>query len=371
MGSLKYEAKRKNRGRDQILMKDLKILWSKAGGRCSVCKAELVHEKTEKEQEVVVGVNAHIVADSTNGPRGSPSLPTEQRRLYDNLILLCMKHNKVIDTQLDTYTVEKLRQIKKDHEVWVSEKLVPTEKFSGKQGTPIKQNDIPILDLENVGGSGGPNGHFLLFKITNNSQTQKAIDCIWEVRGLGYSFRDQESNRFNLQPNFSKEVTYRFDTEKLYQEDVPELSLVMEFKDIYGNAYFTRRELLQVRVRSGAFYTLERGITFYPAEQIVDIGIKSISEPYFAGDNEKCHIEISLNEKPQIVTIGVSRTFLTTWGVINDTGKVRAILTELGDRVVRKMILKGVVEDYMFITSNFPSEYQSGFEGYKKLRDSL
>ncbi len=365
------QSKRGRKSRKPILDRDLKILWGRAGNRCSICRQELVHEKTETDPDVVVGIHAHIVADSPDGPRGNSDLPLEKRHLYDNLILVCMKDSKVIDEQLDSYTVEELKSIKKKHEAWVSEKLSAPEEVIGKQGTPVGQRDIPVLDLESIGGSGGSDGHFLRFKITNMSQTQRAIDCLWEVRGFNYSFRTQDSDRFSLQPNFSKEVTYRFDTEKLFQNEVPELSLVMEYKDINGNTYFTRRELRQVKVPSGAFYTLERGGIFYPAEQIVDMGIKSISEPYSTGDNEKCDFEVSVGEQPQIVTIGVSRTLLSTWGIGDDNEKIRSVLAELGSRIVRKMVLKGKLEDYMFITSNFPQEYQNGYQGYKKLRDSI
>lgn len=359
------------RSRRQILDRDLKLLWGRAGNRCSICKDELAAEKTESDPDVIVGIHAHIVADSINGPRGNTDLPMEERHLYDNLILLCMKHSKVIDEQLSKYTIEELYKIKKEHETWVSERLSSPEKVIGKQGNLVVERDIPVLDLEWTGSSGGPNGHFAQLKITNISQTQRAIDCQWEVRGFDYSYRSPDSDRFSLQPNFSKEVMFRIDGEKLFNEIIPELSLVMEYRDINGNTYFTRRELLQVIVPSGAFYQLERGRTFHPAEQIVDIGIKSISEPYSTGDNAKCDFEISLNGQTQVVTIGVSRTFLATWDIGNNKEKVRSALAELGSRVIKKMVSDSEIKDYMFVTQNFPIEYQNGFAGYKQLRDSL
>lgn len=247
MDSLKANKVGNKKTRRPMLDSHVKILWGRAGGRCSICNAQLVEERVSSDPDVVVGIAAHIVADSPNGPRGESDLLLEQRHLYDNLILLCMKDSKVIDEQLETYTVEKLKELKKKHEARVSEKLSEPVMLD-MQGVPVGQKDIPVLDLESMGGSGGPRGHFLTFKITNNSQTQKAIDCQWEVRGFNYSFRVPDSDRFSLQPNFSKEVTYRFDTEKLFQDEVPELSLIMEYKDINGSTYFTRRELKQVRV---------------------------------------------------------------------------------------------------------------------------
>lgn len=372
MDSLKNQrGKKQTKSRRAILNKDLKMLWGRAGNRCSICREELVQEKTESDPHVVVGIHSHIIADSSGGPRGNSDLPLDQRHLYDNLILVCMKDSKVIDEQLSKYTVEELKRIKKEHEAWVSKRLSTPDELIGKQGTPVQQKDTPVLDMESLRRSGGPTGQFILFTITNISQTQRALDVQWEIRGFDYSFRSPDSDRFSLQPNFNKEVTYRLDTEKLYQNEVKELSFIMEFKDVTGATYFTRRELKQVRVPSGAFLELQKGNIFYPVEQIVDMGIKSISEPYSTGDNQKCDFEVSMGGQSQIVTIAVSRTFLSTWGIGDDNEKIRSALAELGSRIVRKMVLKRKLEDYMFVTNNFPIEYQNGFGGYKALRDSL
>lgn len=282
-----------------------------------------------------------------------------------------MKDSKIIDEQLSKYTVEELKRIKKEHEVWVFERLSTPDELIGKQGTPVQQKDTPVLDMESLRRSGGPSGQFILFTITNISQTQRAIDIQWEIRGFDYSFRSPDSDRFNLQPDFNKEVTYRLDTEKLYQNEVKELSFIMEFKDATGATYFTRREIKQVRVPSGAFFELQKGNIFYPVEQIVDMGIKSISKPYSTGDNQKCDFEVSMGGQSKIVTIAVSRTFLSTWGIGDDNGKIKSTLAELGSRIIRKMVSKRKLEDYMFVTSNFPIEYQNGFDGYRSLRDSL
>ena len=338
--------------------RDLKILWGRAGSRCSICKQELVHEGTSSDPHVVVGIHSHIVADSPDGPRGSSDLPLEQRHFYDNLILVCMKHSKIIDEQLDTYTVEELRRLKKAHEAWVSERLSAPESIIGKQGVSIGSRDIPVLDLEGLRRSGGPTGQFILFNITNLSQTQRAIDCQWEVRGFNYSFRSPDSDRFSLQPNFSKEVTYQLDTEKPYQHEVQELSLVMEYKNINGNTYFTRREIKQVRVSSGDFYEFERGGIFYPAEQIVDIGIKSVSSPTNNGGGYKSHFEVYYKGKPEFIAIGISNTFLAIWGISEDITAIQAALAELGSRMIRKMLIKKELKDYMFVTHDYPQEYQ-------------
>lgn len=234
-----------------------------------------------------------------------------------------------------------------------------------------EQKDIPVLDLEGVRRSGGPTGQFIFFNITNLSQTQKAIDCQWEIRGFDYSFRAPDSDRFSLQPNFSKELMYQLNGEKPYLNEVNELSLIMEYKDMNGISYFTRREIKQVKVPSGDFYEFQRGGTFYPAEEMSDIGIKSISDPFMDGDRHQSEFEVIFEGQSQIIRIGVSRTFLSAWGISDDIEKIKSAIAELGSRMIRKMLSKGEITDYLFVTSDFPQDYQNGFTGYKLLRDSL
>jgi hypothetical protein len=94
--------------------KTRKILWVKAGGRCSVCQQQLVTDAEAAEDEPsVFGEECHIVARSPGGPRAGK---IEDPDGYNNLILLCRKHHKQVDDQPAHFTVERLRQVKRDHE---------------------------------------------------------------------------------------------------------------------------------------------------------------------------------------------------------------------------------------------------------------
>lgn len=57
------------------------------------------------------------------GPRGKSILTIDQRNKYDNLILLCRNHHKLIDDQEDKYTIEILKEYKTVHEKWVKQNL--------------------------------------------------------------------------------------------------------------------------------------------------------------------------------------------------------------------------------------------------------
>lgn len=94
-----------------------KILWVKAGGRCSICRVQLVTEGTEVDDPSVFGEEAHIVGKGKNGPRSRATASDIDS--YDNLILLCRKHHKQIDDQVGHYTVERLNSIKREHEDWI------------------------------------------------------------------------------------------------------------------------------------------------------------------------------------------------------------------------------------------------------------
>lgn len=102
--------------------RDRKILWGNSGQQCALCRQRLVIERGESDRESVVGDEAHIVARSPGGPRYR-SMPSAQVDQYENRILLCKVHHKVVDDQPREYPEERLQQIKRDHEAWVRERL--------------------------------------------------------------------------------------------------------------------------------------------------------------------------------------------------------------------------------------------------------
>src|SRR5690242_17204117 len=95
------------------------MLWGRAAGRCSKCRMDLYEDETDTDDPTLVGENCHIVAESEDGPRANPAIPIEQRNSYANLILLCRNDHKIVDAQVGEYTVERLQQLKADHEAWV------------------------------------------------------------------------------------------------------------------------------------------------------------------------------------------------------------------------------------------------------------
>src|SRR5262245_55221876 len=119
--------------------KTRKVLWGRSANRCAICRRELVVHATPHDDESVVGEECHIVSAQMNGPRYDPALLKQTLDSYNNLILLCRVHHKMVDDQSETYTVAILEQIKTNHEKWVAEKL---------NGTSNQQKPIRVRRLK-------------------------------------------------------------------------------------------------------------------------------------------------------------------------------------------------------------------------------
>jgi hypothetical protein len=105
-------------------------IWGRAGGRCSdpQCRRILIYRPDEAADPSLIGEVCHISAKNHGGPRYDENYPEEFRDSYDNLLLMCRIHHKVIDDHPEIYPIEKLRVIKVDHEAWVDSKLSGKER---------------------------------------------------------------------------------------------------------------------------------------------------------------------------------------------------------------------------------------------------
>ncbi len=121
-----------------ITVKTHKMLWGRSGNRCAMpdCRKELVADATETDDESLIGEECHIVAAHVDGPRGDPGFPEDRLNRYENLILLCRVHHKIIDDQPKSYPVVRLKEMKTAHEGWVRESLTTYD--------PQKQRDDEV-----------------------------------------------------------------------------------------------------------------------------------------------------------------------------------------------------------------------------------
>lgn len=145
--------------------KSRKILWGRSGNRCAICRHELVIDSTPHDAESVVGEECHIISGKGAGPRHDPLFPEDKLDEPENLALFCRVHHKMVDDQVETYTVELLRSLKKNHEAWVSSKLsdekeIPPVRLRRIQGNVPShlrriENGRELLDI--VGGASAAN----------------------------------------------------------------------------------------------------------------------------------------------------------------------------------------------------------------------
>jgi hypothetical protein len=107
--------------------KTRKLLWGRSGNRCAYCRRELVMLGTT-DDDSVIGDECHIIAKHENGPRNNPSLSEKEIDSYENLILLCKIHHKMVDDQPIEYSINVLRKMKLRHEEWVRNTLQSASK---------------------------------------------------------------------------------------------------------------------------------------------------------------------------------------------------------------------------------------------------
>jgi hypothetical protein len=123
-----------NNGPSKPSAKTYNLLYAKSSNRCAfpTCKNPITVNQT------LVGNVCHIKAAKPGGPRYDPRQTNEERHGYDNLLLMCSIHNKVVDGDEATYTVDRLKQMKTDHEA---------------DPVPIQEENIKIaVDLLVSGG---------------------------------------------------------------------------------------------------------------------------------------------------------------------------------------------------------------------------
>jgi hypothetical protein len=92
-------------------------LWMRSGGRCQFRGCNQVLWRDELTQrEMNNAYIAHIVADRPDGPRGNSVLSPKLAKEFNNLMLLCPTHHKLVDSQPEDYSVDLLQAYKREHE---------------------------------------------------------------------------------------------------------------------------------------------------------------------------------------------------------------------------------------------------------------
>jgi hypothetical protein len=130
--------------------KDRKLLWGKAKNVCSyrfkgtVCSQPLV--LTHEGNDVVVGNECHIIGEKPGSARYLADFAG--RETYENAILLCPVHHKLIDDTEGVHTSEVLRRMKSEHEQLASFDKDRPLKFEASEFVTEVSNADRVVGME-------------------------------------------------------------------------------------------------------------------------------------------------------------------------------------------------------------------------------
>jgi hypothetical protein len=116
----KYKSKSEKKERRPAIPPVTQLrLWTMAGGRCEFpgCNELLLRDDLTLTPGNYANI-AHIIAYSPKGPRGDEILSKKLEKDISNLMLMCLRHSRMIDSKenLSVYTVDFLKKCKYDHE---------------------------------------------------------------------------------------------------------------------------------------------------------------------------------------------------------------------------------------------------------------
>lgn len=240
-----------------ITEKTRKTIWARSGNRCAICKTELVLEKdTFDNLHLNLGEECHIISRQPNGPRHQ-LIQSFDYDNSDNLLLLCCNDHKTVDEQTLKFPIEKLRQIKSDHELWVKTNLDSTEFTQTEKAEPSKfDNIISFVTAKH--------------DIEMNIKTNRAI--FETIEGLQLAFKEADSIK-DLVKELVKQITLKATQYHIQTRDNKNricdirfngFTLLIQFYQAYGNS--ARNSYLLFGIVDGYFDDNGYADPFYPAK---------------------------------------------------------------------------------------------------------
>jgi len=123
----------------------IKKLYAKSNNQCAFpgCSSPLV-----TRDNTIMGDICHIKAKNSKGKRYDKNQTKEERHGFDNLILLCKNHHQEIDTNARKYTVDVIREFKRQSESKFAE--ITPEMTSAAELLLNNYNSIMVGNHSNV-----------------------------------------------------------------------------------------------------------------------------------------------------------------------------------------------------------------------------
>lgn len=250
----------------KIPQKTQSALWAKAGGRCEYrgCNEYLVGDLIANKEDGLYGFIAHIVADAPGGPRGDIVRSPQLAKSLSNLMLMCAKHHKLIDTDApDEHPEGLLQEMKEAHEARIETNTGISEEYAShviRFGASIGKNEA-LVSTQAIFRAMPPDRH---------PATGRTIDL--EI--LNQAFQDDEAEfwklqRANLDRLFAERVRGRIERQEIKHLSVfalaPQPLLIELGRLIYDIVPTTVHQLL--REPQGWIWQRDRPpLEFIPSE---------------------------------------------------------------------------------------------------------
>ena len=205
-----------------------KQLYALSGNECAnpLCHNKLVYPDDNAKDDQI----CHIEAASPDGPRYNPNQTDEERRGFDNLILLCHRCHDMIDNNPDIYTVEVLKKWKQEHEdIYKNTNKEKVFSFSVPDGLLSRDKEADNLfdqiinnrffNLVGIGGSGKSSLVYLMMQkhkddfneiadvVVNNNIKDDFIEQINKTLNLEFEKKEETFSELTayLRNNFNSE----------------------------------------------------------------------------------------------------------------------------------------------------------------------
>ena len=151
------------------------ILMGLCGGKCEFrgCEKSIVQDMLTEEKSNLSNY-AHIIASSSNGPRGDEFLSEKLSDDENNVMVLCRDHHKLIDDYPEKYTVDILKEMKKEHENYIKD-LMKIRKESTVIGIKYTFNisdRVPKINDADVRKSAFRQNYYCIGNIINLSDNK-------------------------------------------------------------------------------------------------------------------------------------------------------------------------------------------------------
>ena len=127
-------------------LKTIKRLFAMSGNVCAFpgCQVAIV-----EDSGTVTGEICHIKAKNSKGTRYDKKQTEHERNAFENLILLCRNHHKIVDDNSQIYDVSALLEIKSIHESLMKRNEVDQDSIFAR----ILLNDLKQISISNNSGN--------------------------------------------------------------------------------------------------------------------------------------------------------------------------------------------------------------------------